>query len=114
MKLFIQIRDGKPYEHPILEDNFRMAFPDIDINNLPPEFANFERVECNIEVGIYEVAEVSYQFVGGIVKDVWSKRPMTDEEKIKVDEELAIIARQNVDAAFRNTDVSGTAPDVII
>ena len=31
MRLFIQIRDGQPFEHPIIEDNFREAFPDIDI-----------------------------------------------------------------------------------
>ncbi len=45
MRLFIQIRDGQPYEHPIFEDNFIMAFPHIDVNNLPSEFALFERIE---------------------------------------------------------------------
>ena len=112
--MFIQIKDGQPHEHPIMDWNFREAFPDIDIDNLPSQFANFERVECDIEVGLYEVAEVSYQWVGNAVKDVWSKRPMTNEEKLVVDEQLAAAAREVVDAAFRSTDVSGTEPNVII
>lgn len=81
MDLFIQIRNGMPYEHPIMGDNFREAFPDIDPNNLPPEFARFERLECPYAAGPYEVDVVSYQWVDGIVKDVWSVRSMTEEEK---------------------------------
>lgn len=114
MRLFIQIRDGQPYEHPIMDWNFREAFPDIDMDNLPPQFANFERVECDIEVGLYEAPEVSYQWVGNLVKDVWSKRPMTNEEKLQVDEQLAAAARDLAESASRNTDVSGTEPNVII
>lgn len=81
MELFIQIRNGQPFEHPILGDNFREAFPHIDVDNLPPEFARFERVE-EPQVGIFEVNQgVSYQWVGGVVKDVWVVRPMTNEER---------------------------------
>lgn len=81
MELYIRIVDGQPFEHPILGDNFRQAFPDLDINNLPPQFAKFERVpEPN--KGAYEVADGPvYQWVNGIVKDVWAVRPMTPEEK---------------------------------
>ena len=32
MELYIRIVDGKPFEHPILGDNFRSVFPDIDTN----------------------------------------------------------------------------------
>lgn len=81
MELFIQIRNGQPFEHPIFGDNFRQAFPDIDVNNLPPEFAVFERVPQNVQPDVFEVAEVSYQWFDKIVKDVWSVRPMTDQEK---------------------------------
>jgi hypothetical protein len=87
MELYIQIRDGQPYEHPILGDNFFEAFPHLDTNNLPPEFARFERIEAP-SFGVYEVLEGPvYQWVGDIVKDVWTVRPMTDEEKaVKVSE----------------------------
>lgn len=81
MELYIQIRNGQPFEHPILGDNFRHVFPEIDIHNLPPEFAVFERVPQNVTPGPFEVAEISYQWFDTIVKDVWSVRPMTDQEK---------------------------------
>lgn len=81
MELFIQIRDGQPYEHPIFGDNFREAFPHIDVNNLPPEFARFERVPDPEVATTYQVDVASYQWVDGVVKDVWSVREMTQEEK---------------------------------
>lgn len=81
MELYIQIRDGQPYEHPILGDNFREAFPHIDPDNLPSEFARFQRIEPPAP-SAYEVLEGPvYQWVGDIVKDVWTVRPMTDEER---------------------------------
>lgn len=81
MELFIQIRNGQPYEHPILGENFREAFPQIDVNNLPPEFARFERVEAPTPAVFEVIVGVNYEWVGGIVKDVWVSRPMTYEEK---------------------------------
>lgn len=81
MELFIQIKDGQPFEHPILGDNFRQAFPNIDPENLPESFAKFVRVELPV-VGVYEVYEgVTYEWFDGVVKDVHHVRPMTDAEK---------------------------------
>lgn len=83
MELFIRIKDGQPFEHPIFGDNFRQAFPDVDVNNLPPEFARFERVE-RPALGVYEVMtaeEPTYELVDGVYKDVWHKRDMTAEER---------------------------------
>ena len=80
MELYIQIRNGQPFEHPILGDNFRQAFPHVDVDNLPPEFSKFERIECPYEVSMFQVSTVVYQWVDGIVKDVWSVRDMTEEE----------------------------------
>lgn len=97
MELFIQIVDGKPFEHPIFGDNFRQAFPDIDIDNLPAEFARFERVEQNVVPSVFEVAEVSYQLIDGIVKDVWTIRSMTSEEKLKKRQELTDGANATVE-----------------
>ena len=80
-ELYIQIRDGQPHEHPIMGDNFRAAFPDVDPENLPADqFAKFVRVQAP-HTGTFEVAEVSYGWVDGVVKDVWTVRPMTEEEE---------------------------------
>jgi hypothetical protein len=82
MELFIQVRDGVPYEHPILGDNFRQAFPDVDTSNLPAGFAAFVRVPPP-DIGEFEVYEgVTYEFVGGVVMDVHHVRPMTPEERV--------------------------------
>lgn len=90
MKLFIQVRDGAPFEHPILESNFRMAFPDIDINNLPDTFAEFIRIK-KPDVGVFQVYEgVTYQWVNGKVQDVHAVRDMTpDERQLKIDKTKA-------------------------
>jgi hypothetical protein len=80
MELFIRIKDGMPFEHPIFGDNFRDAFPDVDTNNLPAEFARFIRVEAPL-LGPYEKNQtVSYQLVDGVYTDVFSCEQMTSEE----------------------------------
>ena len=92
MQLFIRIKDGLPFEHPILEDNFRQVFPDVDTENLPPEFARFERVE-RPGVGLWEVYEgVTYEWSGGVVKDVHRVRPMSEQE--------IQLKKQELDAQF--------------
>jgi len=83
MNLFIRIKDGQTFGNPIFEKNFCEAFPNVDVTNLPPEFARFERIE-RPEVGIYEVMtsdEPTYELIDGIYKDVWHKRDLTDVEK---------------------------------
>ena len=84
LKLYIQIRDGEPFQNPIPHDNFIQAFPDIDPNNLPADqFAKFVRVSPP-KPGPYEIltsTTPTYEWVGDTVKDVYSIRPMTDEEK---------------------------------
>ena len=80
MELFIRIKDGQPFEHPIFVGNFRQAFPDVDTNNLPAEFARFVRVTAPA-VGVYEKNQtVSYQLVNGVYTDVFSVEQMTSEE----------------------------------
>jgi len=81
MELYIRVVDGKPFEHPILGDNFRQAFPDIDVNNLPPEFARFVRI-APPSVGVYETLSVTYEFVDGAYTDIYQVVPMTEQQKI--------------------------------
>jgi hypothetical protein len=80
MELFIRIKDGQPFEHPIFGDNFRQAFPNVDTNNLPAEFARFVRV-APPAIGVYQKNQtVSYQLVDGVYTDVFSVEQMTAEE----------------------------------
>ena len=88
MNLYIRLQNGEPFEHPILEDNFVLAFPDVDTNNLPPEFARFVRVSPP-ELGVYEKNQtVSYELIDGVYTDVFSCEQMTEEEKVAVQNEI--------------------------
>ena len=81
MNLYIQLQNGEPVNHPILEDNLRQAFPEMDLNNLPSDFARFERVIPGMP-GPYEINEgLTYEWVDGVVKDVHHIRAMTAEER---------------------------------
>lgn len=83
IELYIQIKDGQPFEHPIIGENFRQVFPDIDVNNLPLDrFAKFIRVKIPRPADTFEVAESQYHWDGNVVKDNWVYRPMTDEERV--------------------------------
>ena len=84
MELYIRIKDGQPFEHPILGDNFREVFPDIDVNNLPSEFAKFEKQDLNI--GAYEIFDAMPYFIENGVCKNGRVRQMTPEEKqVKID-----------------------------
>ena len=81
MNLYIQLENGEPVNHPIMEDNLRQAFPEMDLNNLPETFARFERV-MSPETSVYEINEgLTYEWVDGVVKDVHHVRAMTVEEQ---------------------------------
>lgn len=82
LELYIQIRDGQPHEHPIFADNFKQAFPDISVDELPKDrFAKFIRVAPPIPETYEVYGGVTYEWVGDVVKDVHHIRPMTDDER---------------------------------
>jgi len=81
MNLYIQLQNGEPVNHPIMEENLRQAFPEMDLNNLPETFARFERIAPTM-LGVYEISEgATYEWVDGVVKDVHHRRAMTPEER---------------------------------
>jgi hypothetical protein len=117
MQLYIRIVNGQPFEHPILEDNFVFAFPDVDISNLPSEFARFERVECPQLATTFQVDEAHYEWFGDVVKDVWTVREMTAEEIVikqaEIDEQAARIEQDRLEREAILSQMSGSAPNVI-
>jgi hypothetical protein len=107
MELYIRIVNGQPFEHPIFGGNFRQAFPDVDVNNLPPEFARFERIEAPT-CGEYEKPVVTYGWVDGIVKDIWTVVEMSAEEKTEVDRVKAEILAERVRIMDEQSNVGVT------
>lgn len=81
MKCFIRLVNGNPVEHPIPEESFRAAFPEINVDNLPAEFAEFIRVSPPAIDRFEKLESHTYERVGNSFTDVYRVRPMTDEEK---------------------------------
>lgn len=88
MNLYIRLENGQPVEHPIILKNLLAAYPEIDPNNIPGIFVKFQRVDCP-EILPYKINEgVTYEWVDGIVTDVWHIRDMTDTEKTDFQDQL--------------------------
>lgn len=80
MKLYIRLKNGAPFEHPITEHNLLQSFPHIDLNNLPEYISIFEKTDPHI-TKVYETADLIYSVENNVVKERWSIRSMTDQEK---------------------------------
>jgi hypothetical protein len=82
MELFIQVdENGNVVNHPIMGSNFREAFPHIDTNNLPSNFARFERVPPPVPSPYEKNHRVNYQKrPDGVWTDVHTCDLMTREE----------------------------------
>ena len=84
---FIKIVDGQPFEHPIMEDNFRLAYPEIDPDNLPENFARFTRLPYPaFSPRDFKRASLTSTYIpceGGWMDD-WGVEDLTEEEKAAV------------------------------
>jgi hypothetical protein len=81
--LVIKIENNNPVGYPMLLDNFLQCNPEVILPNLPNDYAFFERV-VRPEISVFELfedPEVTIEWVGDVVKDVWHVRSMTDTEK---------------------------------
>jgi len=85
--LYIRLKNGQPFEHPITESNLLLAYADIDLNNLPSYVVPFIS-STKPSSNIYQVVEESYSLENNVVKQNWIVRDMTPEEKL-VKQELA-------------------------
>jgi hypothetical protein len=100
MNLYIQIKDGQPFEHPIFEDNFIQAFPNVDINNLPLEFAKFRRIpieECGLtnDDPLKKLFVTNYRLANdGFWEDAWevvdkNADELQKSQEVKTEEKLS-------------------------
>lgn len=85
MKLYIQVEDNKPINHPAFEDNLLQAYPQI-----PSNWEEFVRVP-RPDITLYQVLEnesAIYEKVNGVWTDVWKVRDMTNEEKLALQQQV--------------------------
>lgn len=75
MKLYIQVENGQPVNHPAVEENLLQAF-----GKIPENWEPFERLEPK-PLGVYDKGvTVSYEKIGGVWTDVFTFEKMTQEE----------------------------------
>jgi len=99
MNLYIRLLNGKPVDHPVFEYNLKDAYPNIDLDNLPEDWARFVRVS-QPKLGPYEKAECQYEWEGDVVKDVWYIHEMSDVEK---SQKIAQVKKNYIeDGGFEN------------
>ena len=98
MELFIRIdENGQAVDHPIIGDNFRQAFPDIDVNNLPSNFARFERIPAPIPSPYEKNHRASYQKRSdGVWVDTYTCDLMTQEEIVALQDQVKAAFAANI------------------
>ena len=81
MNLYIKVEEGIPVDHPMLEDNIKDAYPEVDLQNLPSWLMPFERTPIPT-YGPYEVfTHTTYQIDNGVCRDLHHIRQLSDIEK---------------------------------
>jgi hypothetical protein len=83
MKLYIQIENGQPVNHPAFEQNLVEVFGSIPENWEP--FNRIERPMCDVYQVVSE--EPVYEKINEIWTDVWTIRDMTEEEEEKINKQ---------------------------
>lgn len=94
MKLYIQIVDNRPVNHPILEENLLMIFSEIELYT-GQDYVPFIRVE-NPVLGPYDKnVHHSYELIEGIAKDVWTVDRMNEHEILEKQNQTKTAWQQN-------------------
>jgi len=78
---YILLENGAPKNHPIAADNFRLAFPQVDLENLPPWVAPFEKMPIPQEGPYEEFSHTTYEMTSGVVREVHHFRQFSLVEK---------------------------------
>jgi hypothetical protein len=119
--MFIQIKDGQPYGHAVVEDNLRMLFPEVTFPNMfspsdvePYGFGMYEFTQIPEIPRFKKLVEISpVKRENGIYYQTWDFEDMTDEEQIKSTESKA--AEIRLQRKFKLVDCDWTQlPDVTL
>jgi len=93
MKLYIQVENNQPVNHPAFENNLIQAF-----GTIPNNWEKFNRVDrpTNLVYQVFESQDPIYTKIDDAWTDVWQLRNMTTEEKAA--------KQQNVQAEFNSRE----------
>ena len=82
--LYIQLENGQPINHPLIESNFISAYPHLDPDNLPENWSKFVAIPKPVP-GVYQKINEQpvYGLVDGVYTHIWTIQDMTDSEKLE-------------------------------
>lgn len=80
-QFYILLESGQPFGHPITASNFRLAYPNVDLENLPEWVAAFQRTPRRDEGPYEEYVDSYYMVVDGVVVEVHNYRQFSAEER---------------------------------
>jgi hypothetical protein len=89
MKLYIELKNGQPINHPMLQSNMEMIYPVMNLQNLPENFCEFVRVDAPVPKWDEVVEGPEYKIIDGICYDVWTVNKISDEKRQQMLDELA-------------------------
>lgn len=89
MNLYIELKNGEPINHPMLETNMEMIYPVMNLDNLPENFCKFVRVDAPVPKWDEVVEGPEYKIIDGICYDVWTVNKISDEKRQQMLDELA-------------------------
>lgn len=81
MSLFIKVIDNQVIDHPVTLENLQMIYPDMDPINPPGDYWPFNRAPIPAKTDPYTVNEAEYVIAYNVVNEVYTQRPMTQQEK---------------------------------
>ena len=84
MNFYIKLADGKPVEHPYVEDNLKEVWQVAEITDAILAEKGFARFERKIlDPGLQVVSEDGYEMCDdGVVRDKLTTRELSQEEKV--------------------------------
>jgi hypothetical protein len=111
MNFLIKIENGKPINHPIAEENLKVFYPDLNVNNPPQGYARFVRKPLP-EIGLYQTISSSQYDIDDVLSKEYNTTVWTDYYEVKSlsEEQLLEIAIKNVRDFNENMRKTMNAP----
>lgn len=81
MSLFIKVIEGQVVDHPVTWENLQMVYPGIESSHPPDHYWPFNRASIPVTPDPYTINEVDYVISHSVVNEVYTQRPMTQQEK---------------------------------
>jgi hypothetical protein len=102
MKLYIRVENGNAVFHPVFESNLLQVFP----NGIPEnDFQPFEHSGKTVIANDYQISSSTYvKREDGVWTEQWSVRDMTDEEKLKKQEDVTTSLNNRIAQFIRLCD----------